>query len=76
VETLDSRVTTLAQSFRDKIGAVDAVRSAAPVVIAELARYTKMSELIDKMFAGMPRRRPERPGAGFSAKCDFANKDG
>jgi hypothetical protein len=47
-------VKTLAQTFRDKIAAVDAVRSAAPFVIAELARYTRVSDEIDKVFAGQP----------------------
>jgi hypothetical protein len=51
---LPEEIKTLAQSFRDKLAAIEAVRSAAPFVIAELARYTKVSEEIDKMFAGMP----------------------
>jgi len=51
---LPQEIKTLAQSFRDKLGAVDAVRSAAPFVITELARYTRMSEEIDRAFAGQP----------------------
>ena len=51
---LPEEIKTLAQSFRDKLVAVEAVRSAAPFLIAELARYTKVSEEIDKVFAGQP----------------------
>ena len=51
---LPEEIKTLAQSFRDKLVAVEAVRSAAPFLIAELARYTKVSEEIDKAFAGQP----------------------
>jgi hypothetical protein len=51
---LPDEIKVLAQTFRDKIAAVDAVRSAAPFVIAELARYTRVSEQIDKVFAGQP----------------------
>jgi hypothetical protein len=51
---LPEEIKTLAQTFRDKLAAVEAVRSAAPFVIAELARYTNVSEEIDKAFAGQP----------------------
>ena len=51
---LPQEIKVLAQTFSDKIAAVDAVRSAAPFVIAELSRYKGMSDDIDKAFAGQP----------------------
>ena len=51
---LPEELKTMTQTFRDNIAAVDAVRSAAPFVIAELSRCTRMSEEIDKSFAGQP----------------------
>jgi hypothetical protein len=47
------RFTLAASSVMSAEGALSS-SSADPFVIAELARYTKMSEQIDKMFAGMP----------------------
>lgn len=58
---LPEEIKTLTQSFRDKLAAVEAVRSAAPLLIAELARYMKVAEEIDKMFAGMPLNPNYRP---------------
>jgi hypothetical protein len=51
---LPEEIKTLAQTFRDKIAAIDAIRSAAPFLVTEIARYSKMAEEVDKVFAGQP----------------------
>lgn len=46
------KIKALAQAIKDKVVNWDAVRSAAPYLVYELARYTRMSQQVEAAFAG------------------------
>jgi len=49
-----AQIRALAQAVKEKLVAWDAIRSAAPYLVREMARYEKMSEQIEEAFAGQP----------------------
>jgi hypothetical protein len=49
---MPAKLKELARAFKDKIANIEAVRSAAPYLIQELMRCTRMAEEIDEVFNG------------------------
>jgi len=47
-----AQIRALAQAVKEKLVAWDAIRACAPLLLRELARYDRMSEQIDEIFAG------------------------
>ena len=48
------KMAALQRAIKEKVVAWDAVRSAAPFLVQELARWIKMAEKVDKAFGGEP----------------------
>jgi len=49
-----AKIKALARAIKEKLVAWDAIRSAAPLLVREMASYEKLSEQIDEAFAGQP----------------------
>lgn len=67
-----AKVKSLVRSLKEKLAGLDAVRSAAPYLVQEMARYTRLGEQVDAAFGGQaldPSKGPmdERNRARFYA---------
>jgi len=49
-----AKIKALTRAIKEKLVAWDAIRSAAPLLVQEMASYSKISEQIDEAFAGQP----------------------
>jgi hypothetical protein len=49
-----AKIKALAQSLKEKLVGLEAVRSAAPYLVQMMARYMKLAEQVDQVFAGQP----------------------
>src|SRR5579863_692079 len=47
-----AKVKSLVRSLKEKLAGFDAVRSAAPYLVQEMARYTRLAEQVDAAFGG------------------------
>lgn len=47
-----AKIRSLVRSLKEKLAGLDAVRSAAPYLVQEMARYTRLAEQIDAAFGG------------------------